>query len=41
MAAEHERWVIDLFGALSPRQKKQLMDLLGELKDHLTAGSAA
>ncbi|MHB8815740.1 MAG: MarR family winged helix-turn-helix transcriptional regulator [Steroidobacteraceae bacterium] len=35
MAAEHERWVIDLFGALSPRQKKQLMDLLGELKEHL------
>ena len=41
MAAEHERWVIDLLGALSPRQKKQLMDLLGELKDRLTAGSAA
>ena len=36
MAAEHERWVIDLFGALSPKQKKQLMDLLGELKDRLT-----
>ena len=35
MAAEHERWVIDLFDALSPRQKKQLMDLLGELKEHL------
>ena len=41
MAAEHERWVVDLFGALSPRQKRQLMDLLGELKDHLTAGGAA
>ena len=41
MAAEHEKWVIDLFGALSPKQKKQLMDLLGELKDHLTASSAA
>jgi len=36
MAAEHERWVIDLFGAFSPRHKKQLMDLLGELKEHLT-----
>jgi DNA-binding MarR family transcriptional regulator len=35
MAAEHERWVIDLFGPLSPRQKKQLMDLLGELKEQL------
>ena len=36
MAAEHERWVVDLFGPLSPRQKKQLMDLLGELKEQLT-----
>jgi DNA-binding MarR family transcriptional regulator len=36
MAAEHERWVVDLFGTLSPRQKKQLMDLLGDLKDCLT-----
>jgi DNA-binding MarR family transcriptional regulator len=35
MAAEHEKWVVDLFGALSPRQKKQLMDLLGELKERL------
>ncbi len=43
MAAEHERWVVDLFGALSPRQKKQLMDLLGELKEHLSGlnGAAA
>jgi DNA-binding MarR family transcriptional regulator len=35
MAAEHESWVIDLFGALSPKHKKQLMDLLGVLKEHL------
>lgn len=35
MAAEHESWVVGLFGALSPKQKKQLMDLLGELKEHL------
>ncbi len=34
MAAEHERWVVDLFGPLSPKQKRQLMDLLGELKEH-------
>jgi len=36
MAAEHEQWVIDLFGAMSPKRKKQLIDLLGELKEHLT-----
>jgi DNA-binding MarR family transcriptional regulator len=43
MAAEHESWVIELFGALSPKQKKQLMDLLGELKEHLAGlnGAAA
>jgi DNA-binding MarR family transcriptional regulator len=36
MAAEHERWVIDLLGPLSPRRKKHLMELLGELKEQLT-----
>jgi DNA-binding MarR family transcriptional regulator len=35
MAAEHESWVIDLLGVLPPRQKKQLLDLLGELKERL------
>ncbi|HEX3382156.1 MAG TPA: MarR family transcriptional regulator [Paraburkholderia sp.] len=35
MAAEHERWVVDLFGPLSPRQKRQLIDLLGGLKEQL------
>jgi DNA-binding MarR family transcriptional regulator len=37
MAAEHEQWVVDLFGALSQKQKKQLVDLLGELKAHISA----
>jgi DNA-binding MarR family transcriptional regulator len=37
MAAEHERWVVDLFGAISPKRKKQLLDLLGELKEQLAA----
>jgi DNA-binding MarR family transcriptional regulator len=37
MAAEHEKWVVDLFGSMSPRHKKQLMDLLGELKERLTS----
>src|SRR5579872_1748673 len=41
MAAEHERWVVDLFAALSPKQKGQLMHLLGELKEHLSALSGA
>jgi DNA-binding MarR family transcriptional regulator len=34
MATEHERWIIELFGPLSAKQKKQLSDLLGELKKH-------
>jgi DNA-binding MarR family transcriptional regulator len=41
MAAEHEKWVVDLFGALAPRQKRQLMDLLGELKERLTGLNGA
>lgn len=32
MATEHERWVIELFGALNAKQKKQLVELLGALK---------
>lgn len=35
MAAEHERWIIELFGPLSAKQKKQLAELLGELKQHI------
>lgn len=41
MAAEHEKWVVDLFGVLSPRQKKQLLDLLGELKERLPSLNGA
>ena len=37
MAAEHEQWVIGMFGALGPLQKKQLAALLGELKIQLRA----
>ena len=33
MASEHEQWVIDLFSKLSVRQKRDLMDLLGLLKE--------
>jgi DNA-binding MarR family transcriptional regulator len=35
MASEHEQWVIELFGALSAKQKKQLLDVLGELKQQV------
>jgi len=35
MASEHEQWVIELFADLSAKQKKQLVDLLGELKRHI------
>jgi DNA-binding MarR family transcriptional regulator len=35
MAAEHEQWVVDLFGSLTQKEKKQLFDLLGELKSRL------
>jgi DNA-binding MarR family transcriptional regulator len=32
MAAEHEQWVIELFEGISVKNKKQLVELLGELK---------
>ena len=35
MAGEHEQWIIDLFGSLGTKQKKQLTELLGELKAHV------
>ena len=35
MATEHEQWIIDLFGPLGTKQKKQLTELLGELKAHV------
>jgi DNA-binding MarR family transcriptional regulator len=41
MAAEHERWVVDLLGVISPKQKKQLLDLLGALKERLTGLNGA
>jgi DNA-binding MarR family transcriptional regulator len=37
MAAEHEQWVIDLFGTLSAAQKEQLMRLLADLKAGFTS----
>jgi DNA-binding MarR family transcriptional regulator len=36
MAAEHEQWVIGLFEGMSVKQKNQLVELLGELKRHVS-----
>jgi DNA-binding MarR family transcriptional regulator len=36
MAAEHEQWVIALFGGISTRNKEELVDLLGKLKHHIS-----
>ncbi len=35
MAAEHERWIIDLFEGISSKSKQQLAGLLRELKIHV------
>lgn len=35
MAAEHERWIIDLFDGLPAKGKQQLAGLLHGLKDHV------
>ncbi len=40
MAADHERWVIALFDALSRDEQQQLLQLLGKLKPGLLAGMA-
>jgi DNA-binding MarR family transcriptional regulator len=36
MAAEHEQWVIALFEGMGTRDKQQLVELLGELKRHVS-----
>jgi DNA-binding MarR family transcriptional regulator len=41
MAAEHEQWVIELFGTLSPTHKQELMELLGELKARFAGARGA
>jgi DNA-binding MarR family transcriptional regulator len=41
MAAEHEQWLIELFGGLTLEQKRQLMELLGELKARLASNRGA
>jgi len=41
MAAEHERWVIELMDGLSRRQRDQLVELLGVLKTELAHRTAS
>jgi DNA-binding MarR family transcriptional regulator len=40
MAAEHERWVVDLFGGLSRHEQAGLTDLLAKLRLHLADQTA-
>ena len=40
MAAEHEQWVIGLFEGMSLKHKNQLVELLGELKRHISRETA-
>jgi DNA-binding MarR family transcriptional regulator len=35
MAAEHERWILELFAGLDEREKRTMYDLLHKLKLHL------
>jgi DNA-binding MarR family transcriptional regulator len=35
MATEHEQWVIELFEGVSMKHKNQLVELLGDLKQHI------
>jgi DNA-binding MarR family transcriptional regulator len=40
MAAEHEQWVIALFDGMSARSKEQLVELLADLKTHISRSAA-
>jgi DNA-binding MarR family transcriptional regulator len=35
MAARHERWIVDLFGGLTPEENLTMFGLLQKLKNHL------
>ena len=36
MATEHEQWIIALFDGMSQRSKQQVVELLGEIKSHIS-----
>ena len=40
MAAEHEQWVIALLEGMSAKNKEQLVELLGDLKQHISRTAA-
>ncbi len=40
MAAEHEQWVIALFEGMDERSKQRLVELLGELKQHISRSTS-
>jgi len=40
MAREHEGWIVTMFDQLSDDERRALFDMLGQLKDHLNAGTA-
>jgi DNA-binding MarR family transcriptional regulator len=40
MAVEHEQWVIAVFEGLSAKNKEQLVELLGDLKLHISRTAA-
>ena len=40
MAAEHEQWVIALLEGMSAKNKEQLVELLGDLKQHISRTTA-
>jgi DNA-binding MarR family transcriptional regulator len=41
IASEHEAWVVELLGGIDPNQQRQLHQLLGQLRLHLSAQAAA
>ncbi len=41
MAAEHERWIVEMFDGLGSREQQELARLLSRLKSRLTAGDGA
>jgi len=40
MAVEHEQWVIALFEGMPTRDKERLVELLGDLKQHISQAAA-